>query len=93
MKIELSIREIGSIISALECEYDYCACSVSAEFLIKMIKHKMESIGPDDELYSLYIKKLNYYTDEYNHHCELEKDCIKIYEGEKDTQDYQDRLI
>jgi hypothetical protein len=73
MQIELTSKQIGAIISGLEHDYDHNAYSGSAEFIIKMITHQLESLDSDSHLVDCYKQKLDFYIAEFNHHCEEEQ--------------------
>jgi hypothetical protein len=73
MQIELTSKQIGAIISGLEHDYDHNAYSGSAEFLVKMITHQLESLGSDSHLVDFYKARLDFYITEYNHYCEEEQ--------------------
>ena len=73
MQIELSSKEIGSIISGLEHDYDHNAYSGSAEFLVKMITHQLELLGSDSDLFKFYKDKFDFYLGEFYYYREEEK--------------------
>lgn len=70
MQVELNSKEISAIISGLEHDYDHNAYSGSASFIIKMIEHKLKFNEVD--YLEFFTDKLNFYINEFNHHCEIE---------------------
>ena len=73
MQIELTSKQIGAIISGLEHDYDHCAHSGSAEFLVKMITHQLELLGAESDLFKFYKDKFDFYLGEFYYYREEEK--------------------